>query len=135
MTADVLLERRFAALADGDFATVYATYHQESPFIQQFSSRGEYVRFAKANLSAIQVKNWQVLSCRELDDRQQEHLLVIELSVDGYSQFFYELALLVDTEGGWRYHSAQKLGAEDYSGPPDQIDFEHFDRVTEKIRY
>ena len=135
MTAEKLLTKRFSALADGDFDTVYATYHKDSPFIQQFSSRGTYVRFAQQNLGAIQVKGWQDLASRQLDAGQQEHLLAMELAVDGDSQYFYELALLIETGEGWRYHSAQKLGAEDYAGPPEQILFAHFDQVEQKIRY
>jgi len=135
MTAEEFLNVRFDALMSGDFAAVYATYHPESPFIQQFSDRSTYLRFAKQNLSRIQVKSWQSLRQRQLDEKQQEHLLVMELGVDGASQYFYELALLIETPAGWRYHSAQKIGAEDYSGNPEQIQFAHFDQVEQKIRY
>jgi SEC-C motif-containing protein len=135
MTPGQLLAARFAALADGDFAVVYATYHQDSPFIKQFAGRSNYIRFAEQNLSEISVLHWQVLCCRELDAQRQEHLLVMELEVDGCRQYLYELALLIENDDGWRYHSAQKLAAEDYSGPPEQIQFAHFDQVEQKIRY
>lgn len=135
MTAERLLAKRFAALEAGDFATVYATYHKDSPFIQQFSSRGTYVRYAEQNLSAIRVKNWCPLRQRQLDDKQLEYLLVMELEVAGETKHFYELALLINTSDGWRYHSAQKLTVEDYPGPPEQIQFSHFDQVEQKIRY
>jgi len=135
MTAEEMLAQRFTALASGDFAVVYATYHLESPFIQQFADRGTYVRFAKQNLSAIKVKSWTLLKKRDLADDQQEHILVMELTVDGTSQYFYELALLIETEDGWRYHSAQKLNSEDYPGLPEQIQFTHFDCAAQKIRY
>ncbi|WP_303721245.1 hypothetical protein [Malonomonas rubra] len=135
MTAERLLAKRFAALEAGDFATVYATYHKDSPFTQQFSSRGTYVRYAEQNLSAIRVKNWCPLRQRQLDDKQLEYLLVMELEVAGETKHFYELALLINTSDGWRYHSAQKLTVEDYPGPPEQIQFSHFDQVEQKIRY
>lgn len=135
MSAEDLLAKRFAALDAGDFATVYATYHKDSPFIQQFSSRGTYVRFAEENLSAIRVESWRALRQRQLAEGRQEYLLVMELAVDGAKHNFYELALLLETPAGWRYHSAQKLSVEDYSGPPDQIQFSHFDQVEQKIRY
>jgi len=135
MTAEEFLSKRFDALASGDFKSVYGTFHKESPFIQQFSDRGTYVRFAQQQLAAIEVKNWQSLGKRQLDGQQQEHLLVMELAVDGASQYLYELALLINTEDGWRYHSAQKLGVEDYPGPPEKIQFSHFDQVAQKIRY
>lgn len=135
MTAEELLAKRFAALDSGDFVTVHGTYAQDSPFIQQFADRATYVRFAQQQLSSIRVSSWKSLCRRQLDDHQQEHLLVMELAVDGVEQYFYELALLVDTPDGWRYHSAQKLSCEDYSGPPEQIRFAHFDRAAQKIRY
>jgi SEC-C motif-containing protein len=135
VTVEAFLTKRFAALQAGDFATVYATYHQDSPFIQQFADCGTYVRFAEDNLSAIKVENWQALQQRELEPGQEEHLLVMQLSVAGQSQYFYELALLIETSAGWRYHSAQKLSSEDYPGPPQLIQFAHFDHVKEKIRY
>lgn len=135
MTADELLSRRFAALGCGDFAVVYDTYAEDSPFIQQFSDCVSYVHFAQQQLGSINVRSWKSLSQRHLEGNQQEHLLVMELTVDGVSQYFYELALLVGTAAGWRYHSAQKLSSEDYSGPPEQIRFSHFDQVQQKIRY
>lgn len=135
MTAEDCLLKRFTALAGGDYATVYATYHQDSPFLQHFADCAAYVAFAQDQLSSIEVMDWRSLRQRQIDADQQEHLLVIELSVDNSRQYFYELALLIHSPDGWRYHSAQKLGAEDYSGPPAQIQFDHFDRVAQKIRY
>ncbi len=135
MTAEQLLEKRFAALAKGDFTAVYDSYHQEAPFLQQFANRAAYVEFAQQQLSAIKVDSWQSLRQREIDAIQQEHLLVMTLSVDGCSQQFYELALLIETVDGWRYHSAQKLSAEDYPGPPQLIQFDHFDQAPQQIRY
>ena len=135
MTAKELLAKRFAALDSADFITVYATYHQDSPFVAQFSDREAYVRFAQQQLGNIRVSSWQSLRLREIDATQQEHLLVMQLAVDGVSQYFYELALLINTPAGWRYHSAQKLSVEDYPGPPEQIQFAHFDQVSQKICY
>lgn len=135
MTAETLLEKRFTALKTGDFVTLHATYHPASPFLQQFPDRTTYIQFAEQHLHAIGVLSWQSLRKRQIDEQQQEHLLVMKLAVDGHSQYFYELALLVKTDQEWRYHSAQKLSCEDYTGPPDLIDFFHFDQVKEKIRY
>lgn len=135
MTSEDFLRHRFAALASGDYVTLYATYHEESPFLQQFSDCGAYVGFAEENLRAINVENWMLLDKRSVADNRLEQLLVMELAVDGGSQYFYELALLIETSDGWRYHSAQKLGADDFTGSPEQLQFAHFDQVTQKIRY
>ena len=135
MTVEQFLENRFSALGRRDYATVYDSYHVDAPFLQQFSDRKAYIRFAQQQLASINVLNWSCSQQRTVAENQIEALLVMEISTEGDSQFFYELALLIDTEAGWRYHSAQKLGADDYSGLPDQIDFHHFDLVTQKIRF
>ncbi|SEA09937.1 hypothetical protein SAMN05660420_01205 [Desulfuromusa kysingii] len=129
------LDKRFSALIAGDYGVVYDSYHDNAPLMQQFKDRKTYIEFAQQQLAAIVVRDWRCLRQRTPEDRQLEVLLVMDLAVGGDSQSFYELALLVETESGWRYHSAQKLGPEDYSGPSDQIEFRHFDTATPKIRF
>jgi len=75
------------------------------------------------------------LKRRMVNELQQEVLLVMEIETESALQFFYELALLIETDSGWCYHSAQKLGTDDYPGPPNQIDFCHFDNAAQKIRF
>ncbi len=135
MTALQFLEMRFSALSEGDYAAVYDSYHNDAPFLQQFSDRGTYIRFAKQQLDSIKIKNWRCLQQRVVDETQLEVLLVMEITTDAGDQFFYELALLVETDAVWRYHSAQKLGMDDYTGSPEQIDFFHFDSAPQKIRF
>jgi len=130
-----LISLRFQALASGDFEQLYASYHPESPFLSQFADRSSYVRFAREQLSGINLISWQALGCRFLPGNRVEQLLVMELAAEGGGQFLFELALLVKTGAGWRYHSAQKLNSDDYLGPPEQIDFQHFDTAPQKIRY
>ncbi len=135
MTVLQFLESRFSALSRGDYAAVYDSYHPEAPFLQQFSSRSTYFRFARQQLGVIEIKNWSCLRQRCVAEGQLEALLVMELVTETRSQFFYELALLLETDEGWRYHSAQKLGADDYPGPAEEIDFHHFDNIAQKIRF
>ncbi|MDA3902756.1 MAG: hypothetical protein PF441_04815 [Desulfuromusa sp.] len=135
MTAHQFLETRFAALCAGDYAVVYDSYHEDSPFLQQFSGRNAYIHFAQQQLGSIAITSWRCLRQRVLDEKRLEVLLVMDLGIDADSQFFYELALLIETERGWHYHSAQKLGADDYHGLPDQVDFCHFDSALQKIRF
>ena len=131
---DQFWAQRFADLSAGNYKAIYFSYHPRAPFRENFLSAREYVLFAKAQLSAIEVKDWQFVTYRELADDQVECLVTMQLSCDGVVQYFYELALVVRSEQQWLYHSAQKLSAEDYSGPPEQINFEHFDQVVQKIR-
>ncbi|PLY00212.1 MAG: hypothetical protein C0622_09275 [Desulfuromonas sp.] len=129
------LKDRFEALARGDYAAVYNSYAADAPLLGQFADIDEYVDFARNNLSRIQVVDWSCVDQRQLAEDRVECLLAMELSVDGASQYFYESALLIRGGDGWRYHSAQKLGADDFSGTPEQIRFDHFDKAMEKIRF
>lgn len=135
MTVHDFLESRFDALQKGNFETVYMSYHEDSPFLQQFSNCDDYLSFAKQQLADIAIKSWHCQAQRVLDDRRVECLLVMELEMDGQSMFFYESALLILVGEQWRYHSAQKLGADDFSGDPSSINFSTFDQVEQKIRF
>ena len=134
MTVQQFLEKRFNALDSGDYGMVYDTYHADAPFLQQFDDRNAYIDFAGQRLGTVKIIDWSCPQQRTVGDNRLEALLVMEIVTDVGAQFFYELALLLDTEAGWRYHSAQKLGAED-CGLPEQIDFHHFDNTSQKIRF
>lgn len=133
MTVPQLLATRFTALSHGDYGAVYDSYHADAPFLQQFGDRDAYDNFAREQLGSIEILSWSCSQQRTIADNRVEALLVMEIATEAAPQFFYELALLIDTEAGWRYHSAQKLGADDYSGTPQQIDFCHFDDAAQKI--
>lgn len=135
MKALHFLEKRFSALGAADYVMVYDSYHPDAPFLQQFCSRGTYLRFARQQLSEIKINRWHCLKQRQVTESQLEVLLVMEIVTEAGTQFFYELALLIETDSGWRYHSAQKLGTDDYPGSPNQIDFCHFDNASQKIRF
>ena len=135
MTVQQFLEMRFSALMAGNYDAVYDSYHEDAPFIKQFSDRQAYLHFARQQLTAIVIHDWRCLRQRTLDGKQLEVVLVMEVAVDDENQYFYELALLVETDRGWCYHSAQKLAMDDYTGSPDLIDFCHFDNAREKIRF
>ena len=135
MTAQIFLEKRFAALDRGDYGVVFDSYHVDAPFLQQFSDRDAYINFARQQLGSIRIIEWSCLRQRIIGDNQLEALLIMEIVTEAGAQFFYELALLINTEAGWSYHSAQKLGEDDYSGTSQQIDFCHFDDAAQKIRF
>ncbi len=135
MTIEQFLEKRFSALGSGDYQAVYASYHPDAPFLQQFSDRNTYVRYAQQNLGEIVILSWSCPQQRENGDNQIEAILAMEIATELGTQFFYELALLIATDTGWSYHSAQKLGAEEFSGTSKQIDFSCFDNVDQKIRF
>ena len=129
------LENRFAALTRGDYVAVYNSYHCDAPFLEQFCDLETYLDFARQQLSGIRVKNWSSPRQRQLGAGRLEAILVMEIETAAGSQYYYELALLLETAAGWRYHSAQKLGTEDYSGLPAKIDFADFESAPHKIRF
>lgn len=135
MTPEQFLAARFDALRQRNFQAVYESFHIDSPFRQQFLKGEDYTQFAEQQLQQVKVNNWHIVDQRHLDRDRLECLLVMEIQLGKSTQFFYECALLLLVDGHWCYHSAQKLGADDYSGPPDQIRFTHFDQMTEKIRF
>ena len=135
MTVDNFLQQRFLALNNGDFAAIYASYHAEAPFLQQFTDCDTYVDYAKQHLGGVNISDWFCLLQRTVAPKQVEAVLVMEVATENGKQYFYELALLLDTAAGWRYHSAQKLSVEDYSGDPKLLNFSHFDDVSQKIRF
>jgi hypothetical protein len=83
MTPRQLLEDRFAALVRADFTAVYATYHSDAPFLQNFPDCAAYVAFAEQQLNMVQVRSWRVLRRRRLTAEREEHLLLMELVIDG----------------------------------------------------
>ncbi len=131
---DQFIQERFLALQRGDYAAVYQSYHSEAPFVQNFAREADYVDFASEHLSRIQVVSWRCLAQREAG-AGVEVILVMELEVDGIRQLFFELALLLETPQGWKYHSAQKLSPEEFTEHPDRLDFSHFDLAAQKVRF
>lgn len=135
MTPLACLERRFSALQKGDYQAVYASYHEDSPFLQQFSSPDSYTDFAVEHLSCVRVRSWGCQQLRWLSEDQVECLLVIDMQVAGVSSRMFELALLIRTNLGWRYHSAQKLDPEALSLSSQIPDFSDFDDAQQKVRF
>lgn len=136
MSVRSFLEQRFVALNRGDYRAVFRSYDDDAPLRAQFSGSDDYISFARQQLAAITVRTWNLVDQRPAGDGRVECLLAMELEIAGERGFLYENALLIERVGeGWRYHSAQKLGVDDYDGDPEQISFADFDRADDKIRY
>ncbi len=132
--AEELVRQRFAALEAQDFAALYASYHPQSPFLEQFPSLEAYLDFAAQALAKLKLSATSIGAARETEEGI-ELICGLSFELAGESQTLYELALLMQAEEGWRYHSAQKLSAEDYSGEFAALDFSHFDQQATKIRF
>ena len=135
MTPEQFLAARFNALMNRDYQAVYQSYHDTSPFRQHFASAEDYIHFAEQHLGQLKLKDWQIVDQRHVERNQIECLLVMVMQLENSTRFFYESALLILVDDQWHYHSAQKLGPDDYPGPPERISFTHFDQVAEKIRF
>lgn len=135
VTPAALIESRMNAFARGDFGLVYDSYHFQSPFIQHFRDKSDYLAFAAEQLGEIRLAAWRQFGQRRIDDQAVEVLLWMRTGEGDEAVDLFEMALLLETPSGWRYHSAQKLTREDYDGAFDQIDFCHFDQAEEKIRF
>jgi len=134
-TPAACLRQRFEAHRCGDYAAIYASYHPQAPFLEHFPDLAAYEAFARDHLSRIQMIAWQCTMARCLDARQHECLQILEFQQEGTVGRLVELALLIDTSRGWRYHSAQKLDAQTLSVPAALVDFSDFDRVVDKVRF
>jgi len=135
MTPADCLRRRYEAHRCGDYAAIYASYHSKSPFLLHFPDLATYESFAREQLSSIQMLSWQCTLDRSLDAGQMECIQIIEFAHEGMISRIIELVLLIETDQGWRYHSAQKLNAQDLSVPAVLVDFSHFDQVPNKVRF
>lgn len=129
------INKRMDAFKKGDFGRVYDSYHIESPFLQHFLDKSDYLAFAADQLGDIVLADWKIFGQRRINEQAVEILLWMQMGEGDENLDLFEMALLLLTKSGWRYHSAQKLTREDYSGAFDQIDFCHFEQVPEKIRF
>lgn len=128
------IEERFDALMSGDFSTLYRSYHPRAPFMQQFPTEEDYLCFASRHLARMVVSQTHIGDSREADGGS-EVLCGLVFELDGRRQVLYELALLLPSAEGWRYHSAQKLSVDQFRGTFAQLDFVLFDDQPKKIRF
>lgn len=129
------LRQRFMAHRRSDYAAVYASYHPQAPFLQHFPDLSSYLTFARTQLTEVELVAWQCIMERHLDVEQVECIQLVEYLYKGTTSCMVELALLIDTSQGWRYHSAQKLDVQDLPVPAVLVDFSHFDQAQDKVRF
>ncbi len=129
------LRQRFEAHRCCDYAAIYASYHPHAPFLQHFPDLSSYVAFARKELSDVKLVAWQSTMERRLAAGQIECIQIVEFAHEGMISRMAELALLIETSSGWRYHSAQKLDVQDLPVSAEQIEFIHFDQAPHKVRF
>ena len=130
-----LILARVEAFQRCNFGFIFASYHPASNFRRQFPDRDEYIRYGWANLG----KEFRIHACRvireERDGNSARVIFWMEFELHGVRQSYAELAWLEADGTGWRYRCGQKLEPEAWPVPAAQLDFVHFETVTEKVLY
>jgi len=131
-----LVRLRFEALLRGDFGFIYDSTHPQAPFRQLFPQRRDYVRFGVEHLPREQCPHL----CRVVDERRPEEgvaelILVFRFGRAGEEHWLFELARLLRTDAGWRYHSGHKMTREDFSGPVEELGFADFAHLEQPISF
>jgi SEC-C motif-containing protein len=128
-----LILARSRAFTEGDFGFVYDSYHPDSNFCRQFPDRQAYLDYARTVLAL----DFVIDDCRivkeQVAEGQARVLFYLDACFRGERVETFELALLLSTADGWRYHSGQKLTRDEYRGEIEAIDWEDFERAREKI--
>jgi SEC-C motif-containing protein len=128
-----LLLARCRAFGRGDFGFIFDSYHPDSNFRRHFPDRGAYI----AQGHAVLATEFAITECRLLRERvegdEARVIFYLDCRFRGIRQESFELALLLRTDEGWRYHSAQKLERSEYSGAIAEIGWDDFERAREKV--
>ena len=128
-----LVLARSRAFTEGDFGRVYDSYHPDSNFCRQFTDRQAYLDYARSVLAA----DFVIHECRILREKvegDQAHVIFyLDTVFRGQQAESFELALLLRTPDGWRYHSGQKLLRSEFAGKIDEIDRDDFEKAQEKV--
>ncbi len=128
-----LILARSRAFAAGDFGFIYDSYHVDAPFRRHFPDRSDYLAYGRSTLSA----EFHIRECRVLNERiageRAQIIFYLDSLYRGERVESVECALLLRTEEGWRYHSGQKLGREEFSGEIDEVDWSDFEEAGEKL--
>jgi SEC-C motif-containing protein len=128
-----LVLARSRAFAVGDFGFIYDSYHPDSNFCRQFADRQAYLDYARSVLAAdFVIQDCRILRQRVEGDRASV-IFYLDVRFRGERIETFELALLLSTGEGWRYHSGQKLGRDEYRGEIEAIGWDDFEKVKEKV--
>jgi SEC-C motif domain protein len=133
LTPSQLILARSRAFIEGDFGFVYDSYHADSNFLRQFPDREEYLRYARSVLAV----DFVIGDCRILQERTEAAearvIFYLDARFRGERIETFELALLLAAADGWRYHSGQKLGRDEYAGEIEKISWGDFERAEKAI--
>lgn len=124
-----LILARSEAFCRGDFTFIYDSYHSQSNFRRQFTSRQDYLQFSRSNLAQdYRITRCRVLAERVVDDEAQV-IFLMEMTLHGVAQRYAELAWLRREQDRWRYHRGQKMTADELPDDLQTLGFADFARL------
>jgi SEC-C motif-containing protein len=133
LTPAQLVQARCTAFQRGDFGFIYDSYHPDSPFRSLYPQRQAYLRQGQGEL----LRDYRIDECRvlreEIGGSQARVLFYLVTSFQGAAAETFELSSFLPTAAGWRYLSSQKLERQEFAGALEEIDWEAFDRVKDRI--
>lgn len=133
LTPAQLVHARCAAFQRGDFGFIYDSYHPDSPFRSLYPQRQAYLRQGQGEL----LRDYRIDACRvlreEVGDSQARVLFYLATRFQGAATETFELSSFLATAAGWRYLSSQKLERQEFAGAIEEIDWDAFEGVKDRI--
>ncbi len=136
MTPSELILKRCRAFVEGDFAFIYDTHHPDSFFRRLYPDRELYVAYGNTTLG----QTFRIRECRVLHEEVKGDLarVIYYLSSEykGERLESFELCRLRRSESnGWLYQATQKLERREFEGSIEEIGWDDFDRIEDKLEF
>ncbi len=136
MTPSELIIARCRAFVDGDFGFIYDTHHPDSFFRRLYPDRDAYLAYGRSTLGSA----FRIRECRIVREEVRGNLARVIYYLDGEFKGerieSFELCRLRRTEGqGWLYQATQKMERALFAGGIDEIGWDDFERVDDKVEF
>jgi len=130
------VEARCRAFDQGDFATIFDSYHPDSAFRVHFHRKESYAAYARETLEGrFRILSWKILRTEPPRGDRERVIYLMKTLADGVVQITLEHACFRWTEQGWRYLWGEKMPVEQFEGAPEDIEFRHFEEAQGIVRY
>jgi|GEM_PF-4252739 len=104
-----VMEKRFCAQRDADFATVFATSHRLSTLRRHFTDLHEYLEYARGHLAGqVTIDSWQIFRT-QIEGTTAYVLVQFSLTVQGTAETFIEVAELRYSQQDWSHLRSWRL--------------------------
>jgi hypothetical protein len=104
-----VMERRFNAQRDADFATIFATSHRLSTLRRHFTQLSDYLDYARNQLAGqVTIDSWHIHKT-QTDGTVAYVLVQLAQSVQGMTETFIEVAELRCSQQVWSHLRSWRL--------------------------